>query len=427
MRRINSVPGDKRAKRKQDIIFATLTAWNRTEFTVLTMETVARQLGCTKPALYRYYASKEQLMRAVETEAVNQVLTALNAWHTEALGLPLRESTGTLVSRADDLFAAHPSFVPCVAARGPLLEAAQRESLKTATMRTLSTLAQQSDDSTASYLLFSVAFWYSFREWLPLLRSQNTDFKHPDIDREWILHRCLHGLSDPAAERHIDFAEVERVFRVEPGEARREPHRIFSAIAEVVASEGIENATVQRIASRIGISPGSLYHYFANRSEMLEETMQQEQQAFLDLLKPRISSHRGTPIEALYGVAMLLDRYYRENPEVPVVAGWIKAQMVPVGDPSSPPVLPEIGDGFSFLQKGIDEGWFSAEVTVRSILAAVHVYTAFDHLFAARTGRSCGTRINPAQTFDERLRHRFLPLAFGIHGTRSKDQKGTGQ
>ena len=71
--------------------------------------------------------------------------------------------------------------------------------------------------------------------------------------------------------------------KVGMGPIRRE--QICRAAAAVISREGFARATMRSVAEAAGVSTGMLNHYFANRMEMLEETLifvsmrQQEREA----------------------------------------------------------------------------------------------------------------------------------------------------
>jgi AcrR family transcriptional regulator len=75
------------------------------------------------------------------------------------------------------------------------------------------------------------------------------------------------------------------------GPVRRE--QIFRAVAKIIAEEGFDGTTMRMVAEEAGVSTGMLNHYFANRMEMLEETLvfvstrqQDHEAAALDALEP---------------------------------------------------------------------------------------------------------------------------------------------
>ena len=55
------------------------------------------------------------------------------------------------------------------------------------------------------------------------------------------------------------------------GPIRRE--QICRAAAKVISEQGFAGTTMRMVAEEAGVSTGMLNHYFANRMEMLEETL----------------------------------------------------------------------------------------------------------------------------------------------------------
>ncbi|MGN7176702.1 TetR family transcriptional regulator [Paenibacillus sp. FSL R5-0490] len=53
----------------------------------------------------------------------------------------------------------------------------------------------------------------------------------------------------------------------------KQKHILAKAAWRVIKKEGIEGASVRKIAEEAGLSPGSLRHYFSNQSELLAYSM----------------------------------------------------------------------------------------------------------------------------------------------------------
>ncbi|MEK3853691.1 TetR/AcrR family transcriptional regulator [Cytobacillus sp. FSL H8-0458] len=53
----------------------------------------------------------------------------------------------------------------------------------------------------------------------------------------------------------------------------KQKHLLAKAAWRVIKKEGIEGASVRKIAEEAGLSPGSLRHYFSNQSELLAYSM----------------------------------------------------------------------------------------------------------------------------------------------------------
>jgi TetR/AcrR family transcriptional regulator, transcriptional repressor of bet genes len=81
------------------------------------------------------------------------------------------------------------------------------------------------------------------------------------------------------------------------GPIRRE--QICRAAAAVISDRGFDGTTMRMVAEEAGVSTGMLNHYFANRMEMLEETLlfvstrqQERETAAIDGLEPGVERLR---------------------------------------------------------------------------------------------------------------------------------------
>ena len=96
------------------------------------------------------------------------------------------------------------------------------------------------------------------------------------------------------------------------------PHQILLAAIEVFAEHGIAGAKLEEIASRAGLSKGTIYLYFESKEDLFREVVRQ-------IIVPRIvdverALDEGTPTEQL-------ERYVRlqwAHFDHPGTSGWIR-------------------------------------------------------------------------------------------------------
>lgn len=82
--------------------------------------------------------------------------------------------------------------------------------------------------------------------------------------------------------------------------SRRTVERILEATARVLERDGERGATTNRIAREAGVSPGSLYQYFADRDELLLEVSRRFVARFEDELLPVLrAATRDDPLTAI--------------------------------------------------------------------------------------------------------------------------------
>lgn len=88
---------------------------------------------------------------------------------------------------------------------------------------------------------------------------------------------------------------------------------ILEAASELFVKEGYENVSMRRIAEKIEYSPTTIYLYFKDKAELLEQVCQ-ETFSRLSLLLARIQQQPGDPIERLKRGLMAYIQFGLENP-----------------------------------------------------------------------------------------------------------------
>ena len=89
---------------------------------------------------------------------------------------------------------------------------------------------------------------------------------------------------------------------------------ILVATKKVLAEEGRERATTNRIAEVAGVSIGSLYQYFPNKEVLIELVRADQEGAFRENLEPRFERMFDLPLrEAVCGIVSLLIDYHRDS------------------------------------------------------------------------------------------------------------------
>ena len=99
--------------------------------------------------------------------------------------------------------------------------------------------------------------------------------------------------------------------------ARVTVEAILQATRKVIAAEGREGTTTNRIAEVAGVSIGSLYQYFPNKDALIAIVQAREAESFRRNLEPRFESMFDLPLhDAVRGVVGLIIDYHRESREV---------------------------------------------------------------------------------------------------------------
>ena len=97
--------------------------------------------------------------------------------------------------------------------------------------------------------------------------------------------------------------------------------RIITAAMRCVAQKGYSQASIREIAREAGMTSGSLYHYFPNKSELLKATVTEIE----DMALPRLRAAGQTDGDAITRLEAVLDESDRLIREYPHLAAFERA------------------------------------------------------------------------------------------------------
>ncbi|WP_156674995.1 TetR/AcrR family transcriptional regulator, partial [Mycobacterium sp. E2989] len=116
--------------------------------------------------------------------------------------------------------------------------------------------------------------------------------------------------------------------------------RVIAAAMRCVAEMGYSRTTIREIARAADMTSGSLYHYFANKSELLDAAVEEIEGIALPRLQAAAERADGV-VERLAAVLDETNRLMREHPHLAAFEWVIRAQGTGALDPHL-----EAGAGF---------------------------------------------------------------------------------
>ncbi len=354
----------KREERKRQIVEQAFSTWSRDYFSHTSMESVAKDLGITKPALYRYFSGKDALLDEMRRYFIELY---------DAICLQVKNSDGSGKFR-DAFDAYNESFIRYFAENSDYFTYAMvlfvpRSETESQKMNLLeqryseifpSSLFTEDLGWDASevgiarnYLLTVGAFLLSLRG---IPQPQEAP---PESSPLLALNRrmvCM-GLGVKEKLKGPDFAMIEEKCLLRP-EDLLEPDHIFSAIAETVAEKGLWNSSLEAIAKRAGMTKSSLYFYFENRNDMLWKMIDRERRHLGELFLEKAADLASFE-EKLYAYFILFGSYLSLRPDFMAVMKWFRFQRINLR-------VPNHAHGFmkkfiSFLEEGLREGKIDSE------------------------------------------------------------------
>ena len=393
--------------KKEQIVDAAFTAWGETHFTNTSLARVSSRLGVTKQALYRHVAGKDELLVEMERQFADDLHAIIDELETKTAGVSFSDAVRRYVELLFDFFSAHPYYYLYLnlhLAQFPGNQGPAFRRVRDRHQTVLANLLRGSGavepawiDVAAHFLSMSGFLWMAGCFWTEDGHRRDAVLDQHELAerRELAVRIVLDGLF-PDAPRRLPFGEIEAAAAVEPGELP-ERNRILTAIAEVVTEQGFEQATVERIAERAGMSKSSLYFHFRNRAEMMSSMLVPEHERLMDLVDARASRFADFGSQ-LYAFMVVTASYAAQSRSILTALDWMRFHRIRVQIGSVPQRRPIHG--------------FLAERLAREDFAHPRLdeleVVAYLHHLVMRPVLERGTGEEPSA--DSGLQHIFKPI-----------------
>ena len=342
--------------RRNRILEVAFEEWGKKNYSSTSLSLLTRRLRITKPALYRYFPSKLGLIQALE-EDFNQAYTAMHAEFVQAAGdKDLEWFVGEFIARHQRFFSQrrysyqffllHLMRKPEVISQAILPLGGRVQALLAERLRRSGADCRDEALPLAMRFLYSNAiFWLSsvYLAGKHPFASENggeadfsgrADGSAPgdiECNLEFARTLCMRGML-LTREPDPDYGQVERRAAVSASEMLP-PDRLFSAIEASVAEVGLADASIDRIAAKVGMSKSSLYFYFQNKDEMLGRTIAREQEHMIGLVDEKVMPLDGFSRRS-YAYMVMICSYALNNPSFLTVFSWLRFQNI--GFPMNP-------------------------------------------------------------------------------------------
>lgn len=97
-------------------------------------------------------------------------------------------------------------------------------------------------------------------------------------------------------------------------------NRIIDAAISLICETGYEQFSTRRLASRLGISPMTLYNYFSNKEEIVKVTIAAAHERVLRSMQSELRQHFGSesqcPLRGFIEMGRVLLRYSKRCPKM---------------------------------------------------------------------------------------------------------------
>jgi AcrR family transcriptional regulator len=147
-------------------------------------------------------------------------------------------------------------------------------------------------------------------------------------------------------------------------EVRAAPERILDAACDLIASEGIDEVRIARVATRAGASTALVHHYFSTREELLEQALIHSFEQAGDERFQRPSGGEETATEALArGLAECIPFPGTQEREWVL---WVELWLRAVREPALRPVAARLYGRYrewvaGLIRAGVESGEFRTD------------------------------------------------------------------
>jgi AcrR family transcriptional regulator len=329
---------NRREERKRQIIDTAFEVWGEDFFAATSLGTLADNLNMTKPALYRYFGNKEELLEVMEERFAEIYFEVCRRIQERLARGDFYERVHVYQEEFFRFFLSHYTyyrfavirFMPRNLSANGRLQTIRRchQELFPAEMLEREFGWQREESRVVQRFIFSASTFL-----LNGLNISGSCFQVGGPADPVAIHRQL--LTEGMGRGVVlpDFGKIERSSTVSREELP-EQHRLFSAIAEVVGEVGLWEASLDTIARRAGMGKSSLYAHFENRSEMLWQMIERERRTMGELFLQRTAEATGTA-EKLYTYFALFGHYFALRTEVLAVMNWFRFQRVTITPPEN--------------------------------------------------------------------------------------------
>ena len=405
-RSINSQVGfaivTQRQQKRDKILRTAFEVWGDTNFLSTSLASIAERLDLSKPALYRYFSNKDELVAGMQAQFAEDYRRTAEAWMQWDASAGLESVLASVVRTVFEFLRHEPAylgfFTEYLLRRAIMTECCLLDSLPVEIRETLARQAKvlssvlrpasgggsgagsrpgnrdngngngtgigeagngaADTEQLLEYIGLATLYWcasyYMSADMRPRRRGADDTpeaaGRHLDMVQELLLDGLWTRPEPPPAER---LRAVEGTAWRDPGTVLTED-RVLAAVEAVVAEVGFSEATVERIAVHLGMTKSSLYFHFRNKREMFGELLARENELFLDEYR-RIRVALGDSREYLYAYAVLLAAFFAHNPGVFKVVNWLWSQSLEAVE------LPErylqrVAEEFAYIEDEIAAG-----------------------------------------------------------------------
>jgi len=321
----------------EDILRSAFRVWGKDAYKKTSLSDIARDLGVTKPALYRHFPNKNALMDTMFADYFDRYGAYLRERILASRGLTDKAARFfAIVDGIVEYNALHKddfvfSFAQVLGNRHPCRNFSEELEKRGVSFEELHDLGKGAGLFSHNALAGVTSFFF-----VALFHLNRCDCPEAPTQMEieplvtQVRRLVGQGLGFDGAEvDNLAYADLDRAAAVEPVPID-ESGKLLRSVATAVAAVGPWHASMELVAQHSGLSKSGLYAHFASKQEMLKQLLLTEVDQIAKLLSARGLPAR-PPAERLYLFIATVAAYLRSRPDILTALDWIRIQRLDLG------------------------------------------------------------------------------------------------
>jgi AcrR family transcriptional regulator len=318
---------------KAEIVQAAFKVWGRELYQHTSLSALAKELGVSKPALYRHFAGKQALTAAMAEHFFDEFTAYILPGYEQAIQgknpqedifILMRSITGFYARNVDAFVFSLINVYDKNKAQFDITEHLKRRGLDMDIFRRTAEQAYSIEPILMVLMFTTLTFFMAH------FHKAEKSFTNPPSEAamQHITIRIHEVIVGGLRFKHeqvdgLNYEELEN--RVSCAVHQVEDDPLLRAVAQTVAEAGPWEASMNMVAHRSGLSKSSLYGHFKSKQDMLHQLFRTEFERILGFARQGIgmSSNAG---EQLYLGIFSIAVYLRSRPDILVALDWLRTR-----------------------------------------------------------------------------------------------------
>jgi AcrR family transcriptional regulator len=328
---------------KTEVIEAAFKAWGREFYLNTSLSQVARELGVSKPALYRHFINKQALLDAMTGYFFSDFADFIRADYENALKTGDNGKSIFIMTRiVAEYYARNANIFIFLMIKLQNRKLDEFNIMKELRIRGIE--MEKLYEPVKNYyflplgarllnatLTFFIADFHKKGKTLTNPPSEAAIARLIDAIEKIIGSGLCYTDEEIAA---LDFEALENRITGMVSGAGDDP--LLKAVAGAVAEAGPWGASMEQVAHRSGLSKSSLYCHFKNKQDMLHQLFVTEFARIMDFARLGMRQS-AVPTEQLYLGIFSIVEYLRSKPDILVAMDWIRNRGISLKPPEDIP------------------------------------------------------------------------------------------